>query len=92
MDINGAGAIVTGGASGLGGATAARLAKAGAMIVIFDLNADLGGGACPGDWRALRQVDVTDEAAVEAALQAAERLNGKPGYSSTVPALVRPQR
>ena len=42
MDINGAGAIVTGGASGLGGATAARLAKAGARVVIFDLNADLG--------------------------------------------------
>ncbi|WP_374680379.1 SDR family NAD(P)-dependent oxidoreductase, partial [Hydrocarboniphaga effusa] len=42
MEIKGATAIVTGGASGLGGATAERLAKAGARVTIFDLNAELG--------------------------------------------------
>ena len=37
MEIQGAGAIVTGGASGLGGATARELAAAGARVAILDL-------------------------------------------------------
>ena len=37
MDIKGAAAIVTGGASGLGGATAERLAKSGAKVLDFGL-------------------------------------------------------
>lgn len=37
MDIYGASAVVTGGASGLGLATARRLAKAGAQVVLLDL-------------------------------------------------------
>jgi len=40
MDPKGHAAIVTGGASGLGGATAAALAKAGAKVAIFDINMD----------------------------------------------------
>jgi NAD(P)-dependent dehydrogenase (short-subunit alcohol dehydrogenase family) len=77
MDIEGLAAIVTGGASGLGGATAAMLARAGAKVTIFDLNAALGeaharaiGGQCI-------PVNVADEAAVEAAIEQAEALNGK---------------
>ena len=42
MDVKGQGAIVTGGASGLGGATAAALAAAGAKVAILDLNEQLG--------------------------------------------------
>jgi NAD(P)-dependent dehydrogenase (short-subunit alcohol dehydrogenase family) len=42
MDIKGAAAIVTGGASGLGEATARRLAAAGARVSILDFNADRG--------------------------------------------------
>ena len=38
MDINGVSAIVTGGASGLGAATATMLAKNGAKVVILDMN------------------------------------------------------
>ena len=38
MELNGIGAIVTGGASGLGGATARLLAQKGARVTIFDLN------------------------------------------------------
>jgi NAD(P)-dependent dehydrogenase (short-subunit alcohol dehydrogenase family) len=38
MDIAGHGAIVTGGASGLGAATARMLAEAGAKVAIFDVN------------------------------------------------------
>jgi NAD(P)-dependent dehydrogenase (short-subunit alcohol dehydrogenase family) len=77
MDIEGLAAIVTGGASGLGGATAAMLARAGAKVTIFDLNVELGeaharaiGGQCI-------PVNVADEAAVEAAIEQAEALNGK---------------
>lgn len=40
MDINGHAAIVTGGASGLGAATAKALADAGAKVAVLDLNAD----------------------------------------------------
>ncbi|PCG15802.1 MULTISPECIES: SDR family NAD(P)-dependent oxidoreductase [Sphingomonas] len=77
MQIEGMAAIVTGGASGLGGGTAKRLAAAGAKVTIFDLNAELGealaaeiGGRCV-------RVDVTDEAAVADAIAEAEAVNGK---------------
>jgi NAD(P)-dependent dehydrogenase (short-subunit alcohol dehydrogenase family) len=42
MDVKGQAAIVTGGASGLGGATASALAAAGAKVAIFDLQDELG--------------------------------------------------
>ena len=44
MKITSLAAIVTGGASGLGGAVAGMLAKAGAKVTIFDLNEKLGAG------------------------------------------------
>jgi NAD(P)-dependent dehydrogenase (short-subunit alcohol dehydrogenase family) len=40
MDIKGHAAIVTGGASGLGAATARALAAAGAKVAVFDVNAE----------------------------------------------------
>ncbi|MDP5361067.1 MAG: SDR family NAD(P)-dependent oxidoreductase, partial [Paracoccaceae bacterium] len=42
QDWTGYGAIVTGAASGLGAATAARLAQSGLKVTVFDLNADAG--------------------------------------------------
>jgi len=42
MQVNGSVALITGGASGLGDATARLLAKAGAKIVILDLNEERG--------------------------------------------------
>ena len=42
MNINGASAIVTGGASGIGEASARQLAQLGARVVIADLNEELG--------------------------------------------------
>lgn len=77
MDIKGIAAIVTGGASGLGGATAERLAKAGAKVTIFDLNADVGAAHAAAIGGHFLQVDVTNEQAVDAALAKAEELNGK---------------
>ncbi|MDP9072765.1 MAG: SDR family NAD(P)-dependent oxidoreductase, partial [Actinomycetota bacterium] len=42
MQIPGSGAIVSGGASGLGAATVRRLVAAGAVVTICDLNAEAG--------------------------------------------------
>jgi NAD(P)-dependent dehydrogenase (short-subunit alcohol dehydrogenase family) len=75
MQIEGISALVTGGASGLGLATARRLVKAGASVVLADLPTSPGEQAAAelGDRATFVAADVTDEAALEAALDAAER-------------------
>ncbi|MDB5701376.1 MAG: 3-hydroxyacyl-CoA dehydrogenase [Sphingomonadales bacterium] len=77
MQINGLAAIVTGGASGLGGATAAHLASLGAKVTIFDLNTELGEAHAKSFGGYFIKVDVTSEDAVNAALAEAEGLHGK---------------
>ncbi|ENZ79560.1 MULTISPECIES: SDR family NAD(P)-dependent oxidoreductase [Caulobacter] len=77
MRIEGLAAIVTGGASGLGGATADRLAEAGAKVTIFDLNAELGAAKAEAIGGHFVQVNISDEDAVERALVEAEGLHGK---------------
>ncbi len=77
MDIKGMAAVVTGGASGLGGATAERLAAAGARVALFDLNAELGQAHAHALGGAFFKVDVTNEAQVGHALEEAEALHGK---------------
>lgn len=77
MQIEGLAAIVTGGASGLGGATAARLAKAGAKVTLFDLNKDLGEAHAAAIGGRFAAVNVTDADAVESAIEEAEAVNGK---------------
>ena len=77
MELNGTAAIVTGGASGLGGASAEMLAKGGAKVTIFDLNADLGTAKARELGGYFVQVDVADEASVQAAVEAAEERHGK---------------
>jgi len=64
--------LITGGASGLGAATARRLAAAGANVVISDVNSEAGGKfAREVGARALfAAADVTDEAQVAAAIAA----------------------
>ncbi len=76
MNIHGMAAIVTGGGSGLGAATAERLAAAGARVGVVDLNAEaaeamasrIGGIALPGD--------VADGAGMEAAFATARAALG----------------
>lgn len=77
MKIDGIAAIVTGGASGLGAATAERLAALGAKVSLFDLNAELGTAFADQIGGRFATVNVTDEAAVAAAILEAEELNGK---------------
>ncbi|MEY2848490.1 MAG: hypothetical protein RI885_1155 [Actinomycetota bacterium] len=74
MRISGASALVTGGASGLGLATASSLRDAGARVAILDLPSSDGrqvAAASGFEWCA---ADVTDAAAVRAAVEAAASL------------------
>jgi len=77
MELQGQAAIVTGGASGLGGATAEMLAKAGAKVAIFDMNADMGEAKASEIGGKFFKVNVTNEAEVEEAIAAAEGVHGK---------------
>lgn len=76
MDLQGAVAFVTGGASGLGAATVRRLVAGGARAVICDRDADRGEALAGelGDGVAFAQADVTDEAQVRAAIDRARAL------------------
>lgn len=68
-------ALVTGGASGLGLATARRLARDGLSVVIADLDAGRSAQAArdlPGSGHAAVQLDVRDPGSVTAAFDAAE--------------------
>ena len=76
MDLNGVAAIVTGGASGLGNATAKMLAARGAKVSIFDLNEEVGTTAAAELGGAFFKVNVADDASVAEALEAAEALHG----------------
>ena len=76
MNIEGHAAIVTGGASGLGGATSELLAAAGANVTIFDLNEALGTAKAKEIGGKFVKVNVADEAAVEAAVAEAENAHG----------------
>ena len=70
MDINGKVAIITGGASGLGWATAELLHSKGAKVAIFDMNDDLGQERAKtlGNGAAYFNVNVADEASVQAGI------------------------
>ncbi len=70
-------AIVTGAASGLGEATARRLAGAGARVAIFDMNAERGEQVAGEIGGAFCAVDVTDDASVDSALATARATHGQ---------------
>jgi NAD(P)-dependent dehydrogenase (short-subunit alcohol dehydrogenase family) len=69
-------AIVTGGASGLGEATARMLASQGAKVAIFDMNADRGAAVAGEIGAVFCESNVADEGSVDAALARARAANG----------------
>ncbi len=73
MDIMNTTAIITGGASGLGEATAVRLYAAGANVVLADFNEEKGKALAEklGDRAAFALTDVTNTAQVQAAVDLA---------------------
>jgi 3-hydroxyacyl-CoA dehydrogenase/3-hydroxy-2-methylbutyryl-CoA dehydrogenase len=78
MQIHGSGALVVGGASGLGEATVRRLHAGGAYVLIADLNAERGAALAGelGNRARSVQADVTDPEQVAQAVAAAEELPG----------------
>lgn len=77
MELNGTSAIVTGGASGLGEATARKLAQAGAHVVVADLNEEAGKKIAEEIGGVFAKTNVTDPDSVQAAVSAAVE-SGKP--------------
>ena len=76
-------AIVTGAGSGIGKATAERLATEGATVAAFDLNleateATVAGITAAGGTASAHAVDVSDEGSVEAGVAAAVAAHGRP--------------
>lgn len=76
MDLRDIAAIVTGGASGLGAATGAALAAAGAKVTLLDRDRTRGEAHAAEIGGRFEAVDVTDDAAVAAALDAAQAAHG----------------
>jgi NAD(P)-dependent dehydrogenase (short-subunit alcohol dehydrogenase family) len=76
MIPKGIAAIVTGGGSGLGAASAEKLASEGARVTIFDMNEETGRAQAAKIGGKFMKVNVTDPASVNEAVAAAEREHG----------------
>jgi NAD(P)-dependent dehydrogenase (short-subunit alcohol dehydrogenase family) len=74
MELSGIGALVAGGASGLGEATARELAARGARVTVADLNVEKGTALAEELGGAFVTTDVTDELAVKGAVESVEDL------------------
>ena len=71
MKLNGTAAIISGGASGLGAGVARRLAAAGVVTVVADLNEEQGKAVAAETGGLFVKTDVADEGSVTAAVDAA---------------------
>jgi len=76
MRIDGMAAVVTGGASGLGNATAKALAEAGAKVTFFDLNEGAGKAKAAEIGARFVSVNVSDDVSVAAGLAASQEAHG----------------
>ncbi|HEY3989743.1 MAG TPA: SDR family oxidoreductase [Acidobacteriaceae bacterium] len=76
FDLTGKAALITGGASGIGAATARRLTEAGASVIVADLNQDAAKALAAElpQARAVR-MDVTSAASIAAGMEGTSRLD-----------------
>ena len=74
MDITGASALVTGGASGIGAAVVRQLASHGAKVVVADVQEERGRALADEVGGSFAKVDVTDTAQIQAAVEQAAEL------------------
>jgi len=77
MNLSDTAAIITGGASGLGEATARHFAAQGAQVTLLDRDADRGAKVAAEIGGYFAQTDVTQEASVAAAIELAMEKMGK---------------
>ncbi len=77
MDVTGVSAIVTGGGSGLGAASARALAAAGAKVCVFDIDAEKGEAVASDIGGAFAQVNVMEAPSVEAGFETARGAHGQ---------------
>jgi NAD(P)-dependent dehydrogenase (short-subunit alcohol dehydrogenase family) len=77
MEINGAAAVVTGAASGLGEATARALAARGARVAVFDRDTERGAKVASEIGGIFCEVDVTSDEKVAAAFAKAREAHGQ---------------
>ncbi|WP_416906787.1 MAG: SDR family NAD(P)-dependent oxidoreductase [Polymorphobacter sp.] len=77
MKLQGCSAVVTGGASGLGEATARALAAEGVKVAIFDLNEEKGEKVAAEIGGVFCKVNVTDDASVDAGFEKARAAHGQ---------------
>ncbi len=77
MDVNGMAAVVTGGASGLGAATARALAAKGARVAIFDLQTEKGEALAAEIGGVFCEVNVTSDDSVDAGFAKAREAHGQ---------------
>ena len=77
MDLANSAAVVTGGASGLGAATARALAAKGVKVAIFDLQADKGEALADEIGGVFCKVDVTSDDSVDAGFAEARAAHGQ---------------
>ncbi len=78
MNLHGISAIITGGASGLGAATAEALHEAGVKVALWDLNAEKGEALAAELGGIFCSVDVTDEDTIASALEKSVAAHGAP--------------
>ena len=76
MQIQGLAAIITGGGSGLGAATARHLASAGAKVAVLDVNMEQARGVAEEIGGIALECDVTSDAKAEAAIGQAPEAHG----------------
>jgi NAD(P)-dependent dehydrogenase (short-subunit alcohol dehydrogenase family) len=78
MELNGAAAVVSGGASGLGEATARALAAAGAIVTVADIDEERGGAVAADIGGLYARADVADDSMVARAIEMATHETGNP--------------